>query len=66
MNQSQTETVGKVFLVVFGGRRKCLVCYGIFTPTQAAKHATTVCHPQTGESEQDRDTTDPRSRLLPR
>jgi hypothetical protein len=45
MNQSHTETAGKVFLVVFGGRRKCLVCDGIFTPIQAAKHATTVGHP---------------------
>lgn len=36
--KSQIEIVGKV--VAVGGKRKCLICGGIFTPTQAANHAT--------------------------
>jgi len=38
------EVVGKVFVVV-GGKRKCLICDDVFTPTQAANHATTMCLP---------------------
>jgi hypothetical protein len=37
------DQVGKVFLVLRGGRR-CLVCGGVFTPTEAAKHAQAPCN----------------------
>jgi len=40
--KSQIEIVGKVFIAV-GGKRKCLICGAIFTPTQAAQHATAPC-----------------------
>jgi hypothetical protein len=49
--------VGKGFVVV-SGRRKCLICDGIFTPTQAANHATTLCYPSGKDSEQDGGTLD--------
>lgn len=42
MRQTQIEIVGKVIVVV-GGKRKCLICDGVFTPTQAAEHATAPC-----------------------
>lgn len=44
MEQEEIEMVGKVFVVV-GGKRKCLVCEGVFTPIQAANHAATICSP---------------------
>jgi hypothetical protein len=44
MNKTQIEVVGKVFVVV-GDNRKCLICEGMFTPAQAANHATVPCHP---------------------
>jgi hypothetical protein len=44
MEQKQIEVVGKVFVVV-GGKRRCLICDGMFTPTQAANHATAPCYP---------------------
>ena len=50
MEQKQIEVVGKV-LVVVGGKRKCLICDGIFTPTQAANHARTPCYPRTEQVE---------------
>jgi hypothetical protein len=43
--EQQIESVGKVFEVV-GGKRRCLVCEGTFTPTQAATHAVSLCYPQ--------------------
>ena len=49
MEQSQIEIVGKVFLVV-GSMRRCLICDGVFTPTQASEHATTPCSPHTKKS----------------
>jgi hypothetical protein len=52
MEQHQIESVGKVFEVV-GGKRRCLVCEGMFTPTQAANHATTICYPTSPNAEQD-------------
>ena len=45
MEQKPIEVVGKVFVVV-GGERRCLVCEGIFTPTQAAERAKTICRPR--------------------
>ncbi len=44
MEQKQIEVVGKVFVVV-GGKRRCLICDGMFTPTQAANHAAIPCYP---------------------
>jgi hypothetical protein len=44
MEHQQIESVGKVFEVV-GERRKCLICERVFTPTQAANHATAPCRP---------------------
>jgi len=49
MKQDQVEIVGKVFVVVRGGR-KCLICDGEFTRNEAAEHALTTCYPHTKES----------------
>jgi hypothetical protein len=64
MNQTQIEVVGKIFIVVGGRGRKCLICDGMFTPTQAASHATTVCYPSSADSERDEGTLDPCSPSL--
>jgi hypothetical protein len=64
MERNQIEVVGKVFVVV-GGKRKCLICDGIFTPKQAANHAVIPCHPRTTGFELDADTLDPCSPFLP-
>ena len=48
--EKQIEVVGKVFVVV-GGKRRCLICDGIFTPRGAANHATAPRHPRTCEGE---------------
>jgi hypothetical protein len=42
MERNQIEVVGKLFVVV-GGKRKCLICDGVFTPSQAANHAIVPC-----------------------
>jgi hypothetical protein len=63
MKQTQTESVGKVFVVVGDGRR-CLICEGAFTASQAADHAATQCYPRTKESEPDEGTLDPCSLFL--
>ena len=42
LNEASQIEIGKVFVVV-GGKRKCLICDGVFTPTQAAEHATAPC-----------------------
>ena len=44
MKDAETEIVGKVFLIVRGGR-KCLICDGVFTAREAAEHAEIVCYP---------------------
>ncbi len=49
MEQEGIETVGKVFVVV-GGMRRCLICDGMFTPTQAANHAATTGFPTSTDS----------------
>jgi hypothetical protein len=46
MNSTDSEQVGKVFVVV-GSMRRCLICERVFTPPQAAEHAATPCHPST-------------------
>lgn len=48
MEKKQTKVVGKVFVVV-GDKRKCVVCDRVFTTTQAANHATTLCCPSSEE-----------------
>lgn len=64
MSQTQVETVGKVFVVV-ASMRRCVICNGNFTPTQAANHAATMCFPTSTDSEQDEGTLDPCSPSLP-
>jgi hypothetical protein len=44
MNSRNSEHVGKVFVAVRGMRR-CLICERVFTPTEAAEHATAPCIP---------------------
>ena len=51
MEHNQIEFAGKVFVVV-SGKRKCLICDGVFTPTQAVNHAVTICFPTSTDSEQ--------------
>lgn len=51
MKQMPIEIVGKVFVVVRDGRR-CVICDGVFTPTQAASHAIEQCYPQCVEHKQ--------------
>jgi len=64
MRQDQVEVVGKVFEVV-GEKRRCLICDGVFTPKQAAKHAATVCYPTSADSQRNDGTLDPCSPFLP-
>jgi hypothetical protein len=58
MKQTEIEIVGRVF-VVMSGKRKCLIGDGIFTPTQAANHAATLCYPNGKDSEHDEGTLNP-------
>jgi hypothetical protein len=44
MKQTETEVTGKVFVVV-EKKRQCLICDGVFTPRDAAKHGGAICHP---------------------
>lgn len=53
--QQQIEMIGKVFVVTCGMRR-CLICACVFTPTQAANHALTICYPTSADSERDEGT----------
>ena len=45
MNQSRTEVVGKLFVVV-NGMRRCLICDRVFTREAAAEHAGITCFPR--------------------
>ena len=45
----QSDVVGKPFLVLGQGIRKCLVCEELFSREKAPAHATVVCYPQTCE-----------------
>jgi hypothetical protein len=47
MNSTDSEHVGKVFVVVRGMRRY-LICERVFTPMEAAYHAATRCYPPLG------------------
>jgi hypothetical protein len=41
--QQQIEMIGKVFVVACGIRR-CLICDRVFTPKEAAEHASVLCY----------------------
>jgi hypothetical protein len=41
----RTDRVGKLFLVLKGGMRRCLICNRVFTNEQAARHAQVRCGP---------------------
>ena len=43
------DQVGKAFMVLGQGIRRCLVCDETFTRQAAAAHAITVCYPRTRE-----------------
>jgi hypothetical protein len=43
---AHADRVGKVFVAMAHGRRKCLVCDEVFTRRAAADHATTPCYPE--------------------
>jgi len=40
------DQLGKAFVAMAYGMRKCLVCDGLFTTQGAAEHADRVCYPQ--------------------
>jgi hypothetical protein len=42
---ASTDKVGKVFAVLNGGLRFCLICGNAFTRQGAAEHAERVCYP---------------------
>ena len=42
-----TDQIGKVFVVVCRGVRKCAICEELFTPRAASQHATVPCMPET-------------------
>jgi len=44
MKQTLTEVVGKIFVVVQGGRR-CLICEQVFSREEASEHALVSCVP---------------------
>jgi hypothetical protein len=45
---ARTDRVGKVFVVVNKGVRKCLVCEEFFTRRTASEHAKALCVPVVG------------------
>jgi hypothetical protein len=47
----QSDVVGKPFLVLGQGVRKCLVCEQLFTRKEAPAHAKVICYPRTCEFE---------------
>ncbi len=42
----RTDRVGKLFLVIKGGMRRCLVCEHFFTNHEAAEHSRVPCGPR--------------------
>jgi hypothetical protein len=44
----RTDQIGKVFIFVGQGVRKCLVCEQFFTRRTASQHARVVCTPGIG------------------
>jgi len=43
------DRIGKLFLVLRQGIRKCLVCDELFTRREGPRHATVACYPRTCE-----------------
>ena len=43
---TSTDRVGKVFVALGQGMRKCLICDGVFLRQGASAHANVVCVPQ--------------------
>jgi hypothetical protein len=43
------DRIGKPFLVLGQGIRRCLVCEQLFTRREAPRHATVACYPRTCE-----------------
>lgn len=41
----KTDRVGKLFLVLRAGMRRCLICDEVFTHLEAAKHSRVLCGP---------------------
>jgi hypothetical protein len=44
------DTLGKPFLVMAGGIRRCLCCDGLFTRREAPQHAQVLCSPTSNAS----------------
>jgi|HubBroStandDraft_2_1064218.scaffolds.fasta_scaffold126616_1 hypothetical protein len=44
MSSTNSEQVGKVFLVLAKDLRLCLICESVFSRRDAAEHATTLCN----------------------
>ncbi len=47
---TSTDRVGKVFVVVGHGMRRCLICDRVFMRRSAVEHADVVCYPQERDS----------------
>jgi DNA invertase Pin-like site-specific DNA recombinase len=50
----QDDRVGKPFLVMTGGVRKCLVCQELFSRQEAPRHSRIVCYPREESGDADR------------
>jgi hypothetical protein len=44
-DSTRTDQIGKLFIVVGQGLRKCLVCEQFFTKRASAEHAKMICYP---------------------
>ena len=44
-DSTRTDEIGKVFIALAQGVRKCLICDGMFTRRASAKHAKVACYP---------------------
>jgi hypothetical protein len=42
---NSADEVGKVFVAIAQGVRRCLICDGAFTGQGAAEHSDAVCYP---------------------
>jgi len=51
----QDDRVGKPFLVMTGGVRKCLVCQELFSRQEAPRHSRIVCYPAEPEENSNAD-----------
>ena len=48
------DRVGKPFLVMSGGVRKCIVCQQLFSRQEAPRHSRVVCYPSEENSDGNR------------